>query len=273
MPLTEEDTASRRLGSSKPASSSKKPSAPLMSHARARVRRSTAGTGSGAGIVSTLDETSLSFDAVMTTEAPVLVADPYRGYEPIEEALLASGGIFPKRMPLLDSHWRGRYEDLLGGAGAFRREGTEWIGRCSLTPGVQESVDAFRKVAAGHLTDVSIGYVIAECVEINPSRSEIVAGKRWTARDYPLRICTRWVVKELSLTPIGADEGAKIRHQHATQNARMRSACHEELLQLFRKLGRVVRGGASPTGRRVQAVCDEIERVKRLQNKIAHDFA
>lgn len=240
-----------------------------MSHARARIRRSTAESGFGAGIVSSLDEETLSFDTVMTTETPCVVTDPYAGYEPIEEVLLASGGAFPKKMPLLDSHNRMRCGDLLGGAGNFRREGSEWIGRCSLTPGVAAAVDAFRKVRAGHLTDVSVGYFVEECVEISPGRSEIVEGRRWTARDLPLRISTKWIVKELSLTPIGADEGAKIRHQHAAQNARMRAIYDEKYRTLWWKLIRALKAGASPTGRRVQAISDEMDRVKRIQASVA----
>lgn len=259
------DTAYRRLSDSKTTAKPQQPP-PRMCHARARVRVASASTGFGAGIVPSLDEEAMEYDTVMTTERPVLIADPYLGYEPIEEVLLARGGRFPKRMPLLDSHARGSVANILGGASQFRREGTDWIGRCSHTHGVQASIDAFCMVAAGHLTDVSVGYEVSECYEIPPGRSEMVAGQMWEAGDYPLRISTKWYVRELSLTPIGADDEAKIRHQNAAQSAHIRAKYEEEYQRLWWKMARAIKRGASPTGKVVTSISNEMARIRRLQH-------
>ena len=149
------------------------------------------------------------FDLIAATELFVKMLLPGTS-RIVEEVLLAKGGIFPTQVGLFDNHMRFSIQNLLGKAFEFKRDESVWMGRGELTPDVQEAEDAWAKIKAGHLTDVSVGYTVQDFVAISPGHAERVDRRLWRAGDLPLRIATKWTVHELSLATIGADEAAKI---------------------------------------------------------------
>ncbi|QDV77013.1 HK97 family phage prohead protease [Botrimarina mediterranea] len=160
---------------------------------------------------------SMSFEAVVASERRVIVWCGSRG-QLVEEILIARGGDFPPQVPLLDSHRTDEIANVTGVIGSFKRDGTVWIGRAELTPGVAVSEDAFKRVAAGHLNDVSIGYMQNRCTIIDPGQSGTVDGVKYQARrSLPLMITQQWSVYEVSLVPIGADSTAKIKGNRQLQ--------------------------------------------------------
>lgn len=162
-------------------------------------------------------ESDRSFEAVVATEQPATVFD-FRTFDVIDEVLVAKGGEFPKSIPLLDDHQRSSgVNSILGTADRFKREGDQWVGRGV----VGEAVDGnthrqqlWRDLLGGHIRAVSIGYQVRNFVDIPSGQTQRIGGKSYTAGERTLRISTDWIVRELSLTPIGADELALIRSQH-----------------------------------------------------------
>lgn len=156
------------------------------------------------------NEADRSFTAVCATEQPVQVFD-WRTFEVIDEILVADGGEFPERCPLLDSHQRYQSKDVIGSALDFRRVGREWEGRGVFAKDDPEVDKIASRVRDGHITDVSIGYEVLNYVDIPARATQNVNGRPYTAGERTLRVSTRWRVRELSTTPIGADVKAKIR--------------------------------------------------------------
>lgn len=162
----------------------------------------------------TWDDKTRSFEAVLATEAPVMVLDMQR-WEPVEEILLMPGCKIPKKgqIPLLDSHDRTSIRSgQIGSVRNLRVEGDKLIGRCYLSAAEEEIAT---KVREGHVTDCSVGYQVRTSVIIEPEQTVEVEGHSFTAGARPLRITTEWLLKENSLCPIGADEGAKVREEPA----------------------------------------------------------
>lgn len=160
-----------------------------------------------------VDEDARSFEAVAASETPAQMFD-YRAWEPIDEILLARGGMFPEQIPLLANHRRANLEDQIGSARDFRMEGDRWIGRGFVCKAVGDNDPVeriWRRVADGHLRAVSIGYKIANYVDIAAGKRQKVGDREFVAGDRTLRVTTEWQVHELSLTPIGADSAALIR--------------------------------------------------------------
>lgn len=161
------------------------------------------------------DEKTRSFEAVMSTEAPVMVMDMQR-WEPVEEVLVAKGCKMPKnrQVPLLDTHNRSSVKDgQLGSVRDIRIEGGQVLGRNFISSAEQ---GAATKVAEGHVTDCSVGYRPVRWATIEPGQTVEVEGRSYTAGpDRPLRVTTEWQLKENSLCPIGADEDAKVREEPA----------------------------------------------------------
>ena len=162
------------------------------------------------GRPASLDETARSVRVIASTEEPAVVWD-WERWEPVREVLLMSGCSFPAngQAPLLDSHTRESVDNVLG---SFRDMRVEQGATGPRLTGVAvfsaTAEDAFRKVAEGHVTDVSIGYEITAAFEIRAGATAEVEGR---TLEGPLRVATQWRLYELSLCPIGADEHAKVR--------------------------------------------------------------
>jgi hypothetical protein len=165
---------------------------------------------------STVDAEARTLRAVMTTEAPVLVFD-FERWDMVPEILLMSGMQAPEigQVPFLDSHDRSSVESLLGSARDFQPvdvNGVAGMDALVSFASTEDALKAFTKMREGHLTDVSVGYQPIERVWIKDGEKGVVAGRTY---DGPCYVVTRWSLRELSATPIGADSNAKSR---ASQN-------------------------------------------------------
>lgn len=154
----------------------------------------------------TIDEENRSVEAVLSTETPVLMFD-WERFEAIPEILLAEGMQIPrsKQVPLLDSHSRLSMSNQLGSVRDIHVNGTEVRGTL-----VYSSVheDEFTKVREGHATDVSVGYRIIAREFVPEGKKKRINGRTF---DGPVNVVTKSRLGEVSQTPIGADEQAKIR--------------------------------------------------------------
>lgn len=162
-----------------------------------------------------INEDNRSVEAVIATETPVTVYD-YRTGRLVDEVLRMDGGIVPDQTPMLDNHNRWSIDDVYGSAREFKSEERELTGRLYFDEGDpseagQRIERAWNKVRRRHVRDVSAGYRVTEWTDIPVGETRVVNGRRYTARGRTLRISTRWQLKEVSLTPIGADSGTKIR--------------------------------------------------------------
>ena len=158
------------------------------------------------------DNESRSVETVLATQNVVAVFD-MESFRVIDEVLLMSGAEVPDYLPLLNNHWRFDVRDVMGSVREIRVEGGSMVGRLYFAEGTPDSLEetSWRKVRAGHVRDVSIGYRTLEYTDIQPGQSAQVAGKTWKAGERILRITTKWKPFENSLTPVGADDAAKIR--------------------------------------------------------------
>lgn len=166
---------------------------------------------------STFDEKTGSVSAVATTEKPTRVFD-YSRYEYVDEILRMDGCILPAsgRVPLLDCHSRWGVKDVLGSAGDFKMSEAGGLRalECVVTySGTDEGSSAAQKTKEGHLTDYSVGYRVNEksAYWIPEGQKQIINGDEYEG---PVKVVTSWELKELSATPIGADEYAKARSEH-----------------------------------------------------------
>lgn len=154
----------------------------------------------------TLDEQARTVDAVMTTETPAKVVDWDR-WEIVDEILILDGATYAKQLPLLNSHDRSGVEQVLGSVRDIRRDGDALVGTVHFSA-VPEADSALTKVREGHLTDFSIGYSVQESVWVPEGQSYALNGKTY---DGPVKLSTKFEIKELSICPIGADKLAKAR--------------------------------------------------------------
>lgn len=153
-------------------------------------------------------EDERSVEAVISTEAPVLMPDWSRG-EMVPEVLLARAAEFPKsrQIPFLDSHNRSSIKDQLGSA----RNITVNDGNITATlmfSKAAQAEDAMAGVREGHITDVSVGYDVLKRTYIAEGQIKTISGREFTG---PVNVVTKWRLREVSLTPIGADAQAKLR--------------------------------------------------------------
>jgi hypothetical protein len=167
---------------------------------------------------SSLNEDARSVEGVIATESPVTVYSWRHGL--IDEVLRMDGVEAPDQVPLLDSHWRGSAADVLGSTRDIRVEGAELIGLNIFDDDGEQGPASrvFGKVKRGHLRDFSVGYQVRESVEVKPGSSAEVNGKRYKAEDRSLHVVTRWKLLENSVTPIGADEKAKVRQERGSDS-------------------------------------------------------
>lgn len=161
------------------------------------------------GAPASLDAEARSVEVVCSTESLVSVID-WERYEVVDEVLLMSGCEIPasRQIPLLNSHYRGDISSVLGSCRDLRIEGGELIGRAHYSAADPVAEQAWQKTREGHLTDYSIGYRVIESTWIPEGKSQTIAGRSFRG---PVKVATKWKVRELSTCPIGADELAKAR--------------------------------------------------------------
>lgn len=163
------------------------------------------------------NEKTRSCQATVATENPVEVMDHER-YEPVLEVLLMDGAEFPEngQVPLLDSHSRRGVADVLGSVRQFSIAGDKLEATVYFSDD-EQGRSAAAKVQQGHLTDFSVGYRLIESEFIPAGQTKIMNHRSFSG---PVRITSRWSVKEISVTAIGADADAKSRSNiyHQTNN-------------------------------------------------------
>lgn len=158
--------------------------------------------------VSAVDTAARSIRATIATEAAVAVADWQRGV--VDEVLRADGLDAPAQTPLLLDHRRA-VEHQVGSCRDIRAESDHVSAALHFADGTPEADRAWQLVSGKHLTDVSVGYQVLEHTDIAPGRRKTVAGREYTASAHrTLRVATGWRLREVSLTPLGADSRATI---------------------------------------------------------------
>ena len=156
-----------------------------------------------------------SFDWILTTEKPTIVWD-WERWEFVEEILLADGMLVPanNQVVLLDSHQRYSVKDVLGHVRNFSEEITgEFPARSGLVFFASDidSVSAREKVEGNHITDGSVGYQPIKFVWVPEGEEVSVNGRIFSGGSNGIRVTYQWLLKEFSITPIGADVLAKVR--------------------------------------------------------------
>ena len=171
----------------------------------------------------TINEDDQSVEAAIATEKPVAVFDDKR-WEIVDEILLMSGAELPtsRQIPLLDTHNRWTLNGQLGSCRGIHVEKDALVGRNTFAR-TAGAMDAWLLVRDKHVTDNSIGYRVMASTVIEAGESAEVEGRTYTAKDKPLKVCTRWAPRENSVCPIGADETAKNR---AEEGAAPRPPAH-----------------------------------------------
>lgn len=160
----------------------------------------------------TFDEKARAARFVATTEQSATVWDWDR-WDFVKEVLLRDGMVLPVvgQVPLLDAHSRASVADVLGSAADFqdclvgKLAGKDCLVSFS---SVQAGQDAATKVREGHITDVSVGYLVTESYWVPEGEKQIINGKTYEG---PVKVSTKWELREISLVPIGADNLAKVR--------------------------------------------------------------
>lgn len=148
---------------------------------------------------------------VVAGERTVRVFD-WENFRAIDEVLRIAPAELVDGVPLLDSHQRDSVDSVLGHAAEWRKEAGDIISaRAFFDMADERGARAYAKVKDKHLRAVSVGYLVTEAVDIPPGEHAMVDGQEWTAGPRWLRISTGWKTRELSLVPVGADDGAKFR--------------------------------------------------------------
>lgn len=154
----------------------------------------------------TVDEEGRSVEALIATETPVVEFD-YERWEFVPTVLLTSGVQLPatRQVPLLNNHQRWDISDQLGSIREIRGEAAGVVGLLNFSTAAE---DEWTKVREGHVSDVSAGFVAEKKIYVPEGKTRKVRGQEFTG---PVNVVTRWRLREGSITPIGADEQAKIR--------------------------------------------------------------
>lgn len=154
---------------------------------------------------STLNADERSIEALVSTENPVPMID-WERYELIPEVLLTAGCELPKsrQVPLLDSHQRWSVDSQLGSARALEKADRGVVSRLHFSSAADSQ---FTKVREGHVQDVSAGYQVLKKTFVPAGETRRIAGKDYEG---PMNVVTKWRLREVSLTPIGADDMANL---------------------------------------------------------------
>ena len=160
------------------------------------------------GIPVSLNEEQRSVEVVCASETPVRERDQ-TDYQVKSTVLLMLGCQVPetRQLPLLNNHSRRDASAVIGSVRNLRVEGGRLVGTAffSSSPDVEP---VWQRVREGHLTDLSVGRIddVAETIPAGTVRT--LAGRQFAG---PVRIVTRWSPREVSVTPIGADQTTKTR--------------------------------------------------------------
>lgn len=154
----------------------------------------------------TISEEDRSIEVTVSTETPVPMFD-WERYEMVPEILRSDGAVLPqsRQVPLLDNHNRYSTDAQLGSTRNLKKETASVAGRATFSTTAERE---WTKVREGHITDVSAGYQVLERTFVPKGTTQIIKGREYTG---PVSVVTKWKLREVSITPIGADEQAKMR--------------------------------------------------------------
>ena len=149
---------------------------------------------------------------VLATEQPVETFD-WRMYEFWPEVLLVDGLQPVKSVPLLDNHRRYGCFDVLGSVRNITNSSSGQYNSVDgevYFAGTDDVAMSRQKVDEGHITDGSVGYAYGDddVVYVGEDTTVKINGKEYKG---PVKVVTRWWIKEFSLTPVGADTLAKVK--------------------------------------------------------------
>jgi hypothetical protein len=120
------------------------------------------------------------------------------------------GGEYGDSVPLVDNHNRGSVRNILGSVTEIRRtpEG-QLVGRLSVS---EAEPNVWTKVREGHIRAVSGGIKPLKAIDIRAGQTSVVLDRSYTApSNQDMQVVTKWQLREVSLTPVGADPAARIR--------------------------------------------------------------
>ncbi len=166
----------------------------------------------------TLDQTSRTIQATITTDTPVRIYD-WSSDEYVDEILTPRGMQESEQgVQLRDNHRSWSTDAVVGSVGNFQisDRSVEATLEFSSADDVQP---LFVRVSEGHLRGVSIGgsYSSKDYTQVQPGKSMMIEGRKYTATDVPLRVVTRWTIDEVSIVVRGADRNALTRGKSASK--------------------------------------------------------
>lgn len=162
----------------------------------------------------TWDENSRSVEAVLATDAPIVSMDSRTG-QGVLEVWRMDGAEFGDSVPLCDNHQRGTVRQVLGSVRDIQVKDGKLVGRLHVS---EAEPNIATKIREGHIRDVSGGIQPVEADTVQRGQTRHVRGQQYTApKDRDMKVLTRWRLREVSLTPIGADPSAKIRSQGVSE--------------------------------------------------------
>jgi HK97 family phage prohead protease len=173
----------------------------------------------------TIDYDNLSVEVTAVTSDAIEMWDWMQGA--YNEVLLLEGVKIPKnkQVPLLDSHDRFSVDKLLGSFREIRNEGGKRLAGKVYFSATEEGQKAFKKMAEGHLTDFSVGYIVREYEEVKSGKTTTISGREFEG---PCLVVTAWELHELSICAIGADPGAKVRSKDIMTAEELKARAEEE---------------------------------------------
>lgn len=186
-----------------------------------------------------IDVQARSIEAILSTDQPVEVFD-MNTFRIIRESLVSDGAQFATQVRLLDSHDRSTVESILGSVREFNKSSGRVTGRLFFAKDNQAAENAWNLVQQRHLTDVSVGYISLKWIDLKAGESRSIAGKTYDGGADGLRVTTKWLIKEVSMVPIGADDRAKIRAARETRRQSQGGESNMKLkllMRLLKKLG------------------------------------
>jgi hypothetical protein len=148
------------------------------------------------------------------------------------EVYLMSGAVLPAQVPLCDTHNRESTSKVLGSVRELRVENDCLVGRIFVA---STEYGVWSKIRDKHLTDVSWGVQPLETSEIKPGKTQEIQGRSFTApADRSLFVHTKWRLREVSVTPIGSDDRAKIRSLFLPETHSMKTLIRKWLEETFK---------------------------------------
>jgi hypothetical protein len=190
----------------------------------------------------TLNDEAMTVRAVLATEDACISMDMTTG-KAVLEVYLMTGMESVQQVPLCDTHKRDSIERVMGSVRDIITQGNQVEGVLAIA---SAEYAAWSKIRDRHITDVSAGFQPLDSIEIKAGQSKEIQGKLFTAPSgRSLFVHTRWRLREVSLTPIGSDQRAKIRslkgensmnetiRKWLEENAKLRAEATPEEAQTF----------------------------------------